>query len=126
MTIAIWCLLLTALMPLVTTGIAKRLGGSYNNHDPRTRAQNYEGMARRAHAAHLNGFEAFPLFAAAVIVAEMKGGPSFTVDILAMAYVGFRIAYTAAYIQDRPTLRSVLWTLALAATISIFISPLWR
>jgi uncharacterized MAPEG superfamily protein len=126
MTIALWCVLLTALMPLVTTGIAKKLGGSYNNHDPRTRAQSYEGMAKRAYAAHQNGFEAFPLFAVAVLVAELKGGPRFTVDMLAMAHVGFRIAYTAAYIYDRPTLRSALWILALATTIGIFTSPLWR
>jgi uncharacterized MAPEG superfamily protein len=126
MTIALWCILLAALMPLLTTGIAKKLGGSYNNHDPRTRAQSYEGMARRAYSAHQNGFEAFPLFAAAVLVAEMKGGPRVTVDMLAMAYVGFRAAYTAAYIYDRPSLRSVLWVLALAAAIGIFTSPLWR
>jgi uncharacterized MAPEG superfamily protein len=126
MTIALWCVLLTALMPLVTTGIAKKLGGSYNNHDPRTRAQTYEGMARRAHAAHQNGFESFPLFAVAVLLAEMKGGPRITVDMLAMAHIGLRIAYTAAYIYDRPSLRSVLWVLALAATIGIFTTPLWR
>jgi uncharacterized MAPEG superfamily protein len=126
MTIAIWCLLVTALLPIATTGIAKKLGGSYNNHDPRTRALSYEGMARRAYAAHQNGFEAFPLFAAAVLVAEMRGGPHIAVDMLAMAHVGFRIAYTAAYIYDRPSLRSVLWALALVATISIFTSPLWR
>ncbi len=125
MTIALWCVLLTALMPLVTTGIAKKLGGSYDNHDPRTRAHSYEGMARRAYAAHQNSFEAFPLFAVAVLLAEMKVGPRVTVDMLAMVYVGFRIAYTAAYIYDRPLLRSALWVLALGTTIGIFTSPLW-
>jgi uncharacterized MAPEG superfamily protein len=126
MTLALWCVLFTALMPLVTTGIAKVLAGGYDNHDPRTRAQDYEGMARRAHAAHLNGFEAFPLFAVAVLVAEMKGGPRGMVDLLAVAHAGLRIGYVAAYLYDRPTLRSVLWVLALAATIGIFTSPLWR
>ncbi len=126
MTTALWCVLFAALLPLATTGIAKALGGSYNNHDPRTRAQSYEGMAKRAHAAHLNSFEAFPLFAAAVLVAELKGGQNGMVDMLAVAHVGFRIAYTAAYLYDRPTVRSVLWVLALVATITIFTSPLWR
>ncbi len=126
MTLSLWCVLMAALLPLVTTGIAKALGGSYDNRDPRTRAQSYEGMARRAHAAHLNGFEAFPLFAVAVLVAELKGGPRGMVDLLAMAHVACRMGYVGAYLLDRPTLRSVLWVLALLATIGIFTSPLWR
>jgi uncharacterized MAPEG superfamily protein len=126
MTLSLWCVLFAALLPLVTTGIAKALAGSYDNHDPRTRAQSYEGMARRAHAAHLNGFEAFPLFAVAVLVAELKGGPRGMVDMLAVLHLGFRIGYVSAYLYDRPSLRSVLWVLALAATIAIFTSPLWR
>jgi uncharacterized MAPEG superfamily protein len=126
MTIALWCVLLTALIPLMMTGIAKALGGRYDNHDPRGQALSYSGMAKRAHAAHQNGFEAFPLFAAAVIIAELKGGPRLTVDMLAMAHVALRIAYSGAYIYDRPTLRSLLWVLALIATVAIFVSPLWR
>ncbi len=126
MTLSLWCVLIAALMPVVTTGIAKALGGSYNNHDPRTRAQSYEGMARRAHAAHLNGFESFPLFAVAVLVAELKGGPHGIVDVLAVAHVVCRMGYVGAYLLDRPSLRSILWVLALAATIGIFTSPLWR
>jgi uncharacterized MAPEG superfamily protein len=126
MTIAIWCLLAAALLPVVTAGIAKATGGAYDNGDPRGRAQSYQGMAKRAHAAHLNGFESFPLFAAAVLIAEMKGGPRGMVDILALAHVGLRMGYVAAYVFDRPSLRSVLWFLALACTIGVFISPLWR
>jgi uncharacterized MAPEG superfamily protein len=126
MTIALWCVLLTALIPLLATGLAKALGGRYDNHDPRGHAQSYSGMAKRAHAAHQNGFEAFPLFAAAVIIAELKGGPRLTVDMLAMVHVVLRIAYSGAYIYDRPSLRSLLWVFALIATICIFISPLWR
>jgi uncharacterized MAPEG superfamily protein len=126
MTIALWCVLVTALLPLVTTGIAKALGGNYDNNDPRGHALRYEGMAQRAHAAHLNGFEAFPLFAVAVLVAELKGGPRGMVDVLALVHVGFRVSYIAAYLYDRASLRSVLWVLALFATIGIFTSPLWR
>jgi uncharacterized MAPEG superfamily protein len=126
MTIAIWCLLAAALLPVVTAGIAKATGGAYDNSDPRGRAQSYQGMAKRAYAAHQNGFESFPLFAAAVLVAEMKGGPRGMVDMLALAHIGFRMAYVGAYVFDRPSLRSVVWFLALACTIGVFVSPLWR
>ena len=126
MTIAIWCILAAGLLPTLTAGLAKRLGGRYDNHDPRGRALGYEGAARRAHAAHLNGYEAFPLFAAAVLVAEIKGGPHGMVDALAAAFVLLRVGYVAAYVLDRPNLRSSLWALAILAMLAIFLSPLWR
>ena len=126
MTISLWCVLAAGLLPVLTTGVAKFIGGSYDNRDPRGRAMSYVGAARRAHAAHLNGFEAFPLFAAAVLIAELKGGPRGMVDLLAVGHVLFRLGYTAAYILDRPTLRSFLWSGALFCTIVVFISPLWR
>jgi uncharacterized MAPEG superfamily protein len=126
MTIALWCMLVAAILPILTVGIAKAAGGSYDNHDPRGRAAMYEGLAKRAHAAHLNAYEAFPLFAAAVLVAELKGGPRGIVDALALAYVAGRIAYSAAYILDWPSLRSIVWSLSFFCAIGIFVSPLWR
>jgi uncharacterized MAPEG superfamily protein len=126
LTVALWCVLVTALIPIVTAGIAKWAGGSYNNNDPRGTATGYAGMAKRAHAAHLNGFEAFPLFAVAVLVAELKGGPRGMVDGFALTFLAARLAYTASYILDRASLRSLLWTAALFSAIAIFISPLWR
>ncbi len=126
MSLANWCILAAALLPILTTGLAKGLGGSYDNHDPRGRALGYDGAAKRAHAAHQNGFEAFPFFAVAVLLAEMKGGPSGAVNALALTFVLLRIGYVAAYVTDRPTLRSILWSLAFLTTLAIFLSPLWR
>jgi uncharacterized MAPEG superfamily protein len=125
MTLALWCVLAAAILPFLTVGIAKAAGGRYDNRDPRSRATAYEGLARRAHAAHLNGFEALPLFAAAVLVAEMKGGPRGMVDALAVAFVIARITYIACYALDRPTLRSIVWALGFFSSVAIFISPLW-
>ncbi len=126
MTLALWCVLVAAILPYVTVGMAKAVGGRYDNHDPRRRAETYEGFARRAHAAHLNGFEAFPFFAAAVLLAELKGGPRGMVDALAAAFVLARVAYVACYVLDKPTLRSIIWALGLFSTFAIFLSPLWR
>lgn len=126
MTLALWCVLVAAIMPIATAGFAKVVGGAYDNADPRGRALAYEGMSRRAYAAHLNGFETFPFFAAAVLVAELKGGPAGLVGSLAVIFVLARLAYVACYILDRSTLRSIVWAIALFATIGIFVSPLWR
>lgn len=126
MTLALWCVLAAGLLPVVTVGIAKALGGSYDNSDPRGRAALYEGLPRRAHAAHLNGFEAFPLFAVAVLVAELKGAPQGMVNLLAGAFLLARLGYVACYLLDLPTPRSLLWTVGFFCAIAIFVSPLWR
>ena len=126
MSIAIWCVLIAGILPILVAGYAKRLGGYYDNSKPRDVAQHYEGSAKRAHAAHLNSYEAFPLFAAAVLLAEMKGAPRGAVDILAIVFIGLRVGYVWTYVSDKPTLRSIAWALALFSTIAIFISPLWR
>jgi uncharacterized MAPEG superfamily protein len=126
MSIALWCLLFAGIFPILIAGYAKSLGGSYDNARPRDVAQHYEGKAKRAHAAHLNSFEAFPLFAAAVLVAEMKGAPRGMVDLLAVVHITCRVGYVGAYVFNKATLRSVLWSLALFTAIGIFISPLWR
>jgi uncharacterized MAPEG superfamily protein len=126
MTIAIWCLLVAGLLPVITVGYAKAKGGSYDNSLPRERATSYEGAAKRAYAAHQNSFEAFPFFAAAVLVAEMQGAPRGLLDGLAIAFILFRLGYIWSYITDRATIRSVMFTGAFFSAIGLFLSVLAR
>jgi len=44
------------------------------------------------------------------------------VDGLAVAFVGFRAAYTLAYIHDKPTLRSLLWAGGFFSVIGLFVA----
>jgi uncharacterized MAPEG superfamily protein len=130
MTLALWCVLIAALLPILTTGVAKGIGSGgkpqgFDNANPRDWQAGLQGMARRAHAAHLNAFEAFPLFAAAVLVAEIKGAAGSAVDLLAVVFVLARMAYAGAYMADRATLRSICWAVAFFAAIAIFLAPLW-
>ncbi|MBV9219597.1 MAG: MAPEG family protein [Methylobacteriaceae bacterium] len=125
MTIALWCVLIAAILPLVLVGIS-RAGQRYDNRDPRGASQALEGSRKRAHSAHLNAFEAFPFFAAAVIVAEMKGAPRGALDGLAVAFIIVRIVHAGAYLGDQAPLRSAIWTVGFLLTIGIFILPLWR
>jgi uncharacterized MAPEG superfamily protein len=126
LTLAHWCLLVAAILPIATVGFAKITGGVFDNNDPRGLALRYEGRAKRAHAAHLNGFEAFPLFAMCVLVAEKAGGPQGFIDAAAVVFVVARLGYVGAYIADTAGLRSILWFVGFAACIAIFLSPLWR
>ena len=85
-----------------------------------------EGRAARAYGAQLNGFETFPLFAAAVIVSHVVGGPSLTANVLAVVYVLLRIGHMAAYIGGRQPLRSAAFTAAQLVAAAIFILCAFR
>jgi uncharacterized MAPEG superfamily protein len=124
MTIALWSVLIAGLMPYAVVGIAKA-GGGYDNRDPRAWATGLTGLRQRAHAAQLNSFEAFPLFAVAVLLAEMKGVPARMLTPLALGWLAMRGLYLWAYLTDRATLRSLIWVIALVLAVAIFTSPGW-
>ena len=67
--------------------------------------------------------EAFPFFAAAVILAYQFGAPRGWLDALAVTFVGLRVLYIGAYWSDRATLRSTIWALALLTVLAIFALP---
>jgi len=121
MTIALYCVLAAGLMPFLWTGVAKGRGPRYNVN-VRLWQSKLEGAAQRAHAAHLNSFEAFPLFAAAVIVAQMNGAVQGRIDMLALAFIGLRVVYGILYLANLASLRSLAWMAALVCTIMIFVA----
>ncbi|RXF73795.1 MAPEG family protein [Hansschlegelia zhihuaiae] len=125
MSIALWCVLFAGLLPILCAGAAKSGASGFDNARPREWLANLEGWRKRMNAAQQNGWEAFPLFAAAVLVASTNGGPRGAVDLLALLWVAFRLAYVWAYAADRPTLRSGFFTLALLCAVTIFVSPAW-
>ena len=126
MAVAFWCVLVMGVMPAATVGIAKlgrvTLDGR-GNHAPRDWAQSLDGFRRRAYAAHLNHFEAFPLFAAAVLVAATQGAPMATVNSLALTVVATRLVYTACYLADLATVRTLVWGAGWLLTVAIFVLP---
>ena len=119
MTTAYWCVLVAALLPYLATVTAKA-GTRFDNHNPRDWLAKQEGWRRRANAAQHNGFEAFPLFAAAVIVAHLAHAPQARVDHLALGFVAARVGYLGAYLADLAPLRSLLWMAGLGCSIGLF------
>lgn len=122
MTTALWCVLIAGLLPYAATLTAKIGGAKFDNANPRDWLASQSGFRRRANAAQLNGFEAFPLFAVAVVVAQMLGAPQGRVDVLAIGFVAARVAYLGFYLADRATLRSAAWFVGLACAVAIFVS----
>jgi uncharacterized MAPEG superfamily protein len=122
MSIALYCVLAAGLMPFLWTGIAKVRGPRYNNVNVRLWQSKLEGLAQRAHAAHLNSFEAFPLFAVAVIVAQMQSADQSRVDTLALIFIGLRVLYGVLYLANKAILRSLIWMAAMVCNVMVFIS----
>ena len=123
-TLAYGCILVMALLPMICAGIAKAgkaQEGAYDNHDPRAWLRRLSGWRARANNAQANTFEALPLFFAAVIIAHQLQMPQTRLDLLAVIFVGLRIAYVLAYIADKASVRSLLWVLALLVNIALLL-----
>src|SRR5699024_505539 len=109
---AYWCVLIAAFMPVAFAGYAKFVGKNkmppQANAHPREWLEQAEGAQKRAHWAQLNSFEAFPPFAAGVIIAALTGASTTAINILAVLFVILRIIYGACYIGNLATARSMV------------------
>ena len=124
MTIAEYCVFAAVALYLLTIVPIKWMGfREYDNSRPRDPAFYEDAIRARALGAHQNGIEAFPFFAVAVLLAEFRLGPQRLIDELAVLFVIVRVAYVLTYLGNRPTLRSILWSLGLAINIAIFFMP---
>jgi uncharacterized MAPEG superfamily protein len=117
MTIAFWCVLIAAFLPYLAFGFVKGLDPKL----PRESAKGLQGASLRAHGAHLNHFEAFAPFAAAVIIAHIVEGPSAFANWLAVAFIVVRLGYTYMYMTDRQPLRSACFGIGGFIIVAIFI-----
>jgi uncharacterized MAPEG superfamily protein len=121
MTVALWCVLVAGILPYVATLIAKSGREAFDNRDPRSWLAKQEGFRRRANAAQLNGFEAFPFFAAAVIIAHVLNGPQSLVNALALLFIAARVLHLIFYLANQATLRSLVWFAGFGSVIAIFV-----
>jgi uncharacterized MAPEG superfamily protein len=125
-TVAYWCILMMAILPIVCAGISKygmfsvkRKDGGYDNNNPRAWLNKQADWRARANAAQANTFEALPFFFAAVIIAHVLQAAQTRLDILAFTFVVLRIAYVVVYVADMANPRSAIWGLALLTNIAI-------
>lgn len=96
--------------------------GPKDNLNPRDWLERREGVQKRAHWAQLNAFEAFPLFAAAVIIAHLAGATAARIDLLAVLWVVLRLIYGILYLADKGQARTIVWSAALLCVIGLFVS----
>ena len=126
--IAYWCVLVAALLPIVCAGLAKSGAfgkplekGGFDNHDPRRWLARQTDWRARANAAQANSFEALPFFIGAVIIAHQLGAVQARIDVLAFLFVVVRMFYILMYVADLAKLRSLAWTLGFGLNIAILL-----
>ena len=127
MTVAEWCVFASLMLYLLSIAPVKWTRfRRFDNSRPRDPAFYEDPIAARALGAHQNGIEAFPFFAVAVLLAEFRAGPQRLIDELAVLFLIVRIAYVFTYLGNRPTLRSILWSIGFAINLGIFFMPVLR
>ena len=127
MTIAEWCVFASVMLYLLTIAPIKWIGlRSFDNARPRDPGFYDDPIRARALGAHLNGIEAFPFFAFAVLLAEYRDSPQRLIDELAALFLIVRIAYVLTYLGNRPTLRSILFSIGFAINLGIFLMPVLK
>ena len=120
-TVAYWCVLIAALLPIACAGLAKsgRIGvsrreGGYDNVNPREWLARQTDWRARANGAQANSFEALPFFIGAVIIAHQLGAHQAWLDVLAFVFIVLRMLYIMMYVSGMGTARSAVWCLGLS------------
>lgn len=120
LSVADWCILIAGLgVPFIFTIYAKA-SKDFDNARPRDYMAKLEGARQRAYWAVQNGHETFPLFVAAVLLAERAGAAQPTVNLLAIGFVGCRLVYGLLYVINQATLRSLVWAGSIICIVSLF------
>jgi uncharacterized MAPEG superfamily protein len=124
-------LLIASQLPIVAAGIAKSgtFGATqnrYDNHEPRLWLERQtDPRRRRANAAQANSFEVLPFLFAAALFALWLKTPLGLVNGLLIAWLLLRAVYLWCYVNDKATLRSLVWSLALLVNIALLFSPFY-
>ena len=128
MSIPFWCVFISALLIFVARVPVTRemKAKGYNNNNPRTQQAELSGRGARAVAAHQNSWEAFTLFAVAVLMAHTTQTQGWLIDLLAIIFVVARVLYLFFYLNDKASLRSLVWTVGVVCSLLIMISPVYR
>jgi len=128
MSFPLWCLFFAALLIVFTkapvaVAMAKSGDKGYDNRHPRAQQATLTGWGARAMAAHSTMLEAFPLFVAGVLVAQVTNTQGFTINLLAALFIISRIAYTVLYLLNLDKIRSLVWGVGFISCLGLLLSP---
>jgi uncharacterized MAPEG superfamily protein len=117
-------LLITVVLIFVPRGVVAREQGKqpegYDNAHPRAQVSKLSGLGVRAQGAHENSFEAFTLFAPAVLACELRHVDIGRTAALSLAFVALRVLYLGLYLGNKPSVRSPVWGLGFLTTLALY------
>ncbi|RUO41402.1 hypothetical protein CWE22_04325 [Pseudidiomarina aestuarii] len=120
MSTLIWCLLIAGLLPIAAKAPVvyfQNRDKGYDNRHPRAQQARLTGAGARAVAGHYNAYEAFPLYAAAILLVIATEQVTTTNITLAMSFIGLRVVYHVLYLANFDKLRSLIWLFALLCPV---------
>ncbi|MGC8506790.1 MAG: MAPEG family protein [Thiomonas sp.] len=124
-------LLIASQLPIVAAGMAKAgtfrsTENRYDNNEPRLWLERQtDPRRRRANAAQANSFEALPFLFAAALFALFLKAPLPLVNGLLVAWLVLRAVYLWCYLNDKASLRSLVWSFALLINIALLFAPFY-
>ncbi|KAI1268967.1 hypothetical protein F5Y18DRAFT_373194 [Xylariaceae sp. FL1019] len=131
--------LVLALLPRNYSGLSGPGAKIFNRQQPRDFVaalkeadldEKLRGRLLRAEACSANGFEAFPVYAAAVTAGNSAGVSATTMNLLSIGWVASRVLYNYVYIwyQEKETLafgevpmRFKVWSIGATICLSMFV-----
>lgn len=125
MTTLLVCLFIATLLPILAKAplayAMAKLGGGYNNRNPRGQQAMLEGFGARAKAAHENSFEALIMFTPGALACIAVGKLGYWVETTAIIFVCARVAYLLCYWYDAHIARSSFWGVGFISSLALII-----
>lgn len=124
--ILLYCIAAAAVLiylPFLIVGYA-RVKVGYDVSAPRAMFDKLPPYAQRATWAHQNSFEAFPIFAAAALMAYVTGQNSSIAIGAAIAFIVVRLLYSIFYISNIPLARSLMFGIGSLCSATLFVLSL--
>eukprot|EP00002_Diphylleia_rotans_P005792 TRINITY_DN1498_c0_g1_i1.p2 TRINITY_DN1498_c0_g1~~TRINITY_DN1498_c0_g1_i1.p2 ORF type:complete len:192 (+),score=36.08 TRINITY_DN1498_c0_g1_i1:71-646(+) len=122
--IAAALIMVTKIPVIAAQGLQGQRG--LDNSNPRGQQEQLTGWGKRAVAAHQNTIEAFPVFAAGVIIATPYAN-ILIVSRLCIMFLASRIVYPVLYLADLASLRSLVWSVGFLSSMALLflVNPWW-
>lgn len=127
MSLPLWSLLIATLMVYaskIPLNIITLRHERYDNHYLRLQHLKQQGIGHRAWASHQNMIEAYPMFAAGILVATVIGNQPMVANFCAVVFLVARVLFQVCYLADWSTARSISWAFGFGATLVLLVTPL--
>ncbi len=121
LTVADWCIFIAGVVVPFLFTIYAKASKDFDNARPRDYMARLDGARQRAHWAVQNGYETYPLYVAAVLLAERAAVVQSTVNLLAAGYIACRLVYGLMYVMDKATPRSLVWIMSMICIVMLFV-----